>query len=314
MENQEDIDILTGKPRQLSKGQLKKLKEAASAQQTKPEDKKAEQVASVVLTIDEEAEEEEDDEEELMELLAKTRAKKQAKENQKVAQAREEIAKLQEERDKTTQEISMLRDKVGVIDGKIASIRDKFKLNPIQGDDDSQDDSVAGAGPTPTIAASAKQESDTDGKWKEVCKTKTLKLEEKETDKQVASSGAVKMLEILEIQEPKKLGQFYLSVFPNGKKPCVNAYVVYFLELLRVFGYITYNPAKGCEKANGDCLLCKNHNLNSFFKKVEIGSDKFFKCLNLFDALINSQFKFYGVNITVEQHKFYQELVENFHE
>jgi len=160
-----DIDIFTGLPRKLSKGQLKKLKEAAPAQQTKPE---AKQVASVVLTIDEEAEEEaeeeeeeeDEDEAELMERLAKIRAKKQAKATEKVAQARKKIAELQGDRDKTTQQISSLRDEVDEIDGKIASILDEFKLNPIQKDDDSQDDSVGGADivPPPT-AKSANQEA-----------------------------------------------------------------------------------------------------------------------------------------------------------
>ena len=318
-------------------------KPAETTQHTKTDktdDKKpAQEKVSIVLTIEEEDNGEDDDEidedeakrlSKILEAFERKKEKKIQLEKLKEAtklqedlkKAADKIAELQKKREDATEKISLIRDEIDLIDGEIASLYTQFPdLDPTQANNDSEDDDVSVGGadirPTPT-AETAKKDHHRDEKWQVASsfagKT-AMTIPQKETGKQVASSGAVKILEILETEtEQQKVGRFYLNVFPNGKKPCINAYVYWFLELLLAFKYIPFNPAKGCQKTIEECGLCKNHNLKGFFKKVEIESDKFFKCLDLFDALLNSSFRFYGVNITIDQYKVYQGLVDSFHE
>jgi len=342
-----DIDMLTGLPRQLSKGQLAKAekgkKPAETTQQTKTDDKKP--TVSIVLTIEEEDNDEDGDDipkiddaeaERLSKILEAFKRKKEKTIQQKKLEeaaklqedrkkAAEEIAELQKKREEATKKISLLRDEIAEIDGTIASLNTQFPdLDPTQAnnDSDSEDDDVSVGGadirPTPTAKTASKKAPHLDENWQVVSsfagKT-AMTIPQKETGKQIASSGAVKILEIDETEtKQQKLEQFYISVFPNGKKPCINAYVYCFLELLLAFEHISFNPSKGCQKTIEECGLCKNHNLKGFFKKVEIADDKFFKCLNLFNALLNSTFKFYGVNTTIDQYNFYKKLVDSFQE
>jgi hypothetical protein len=338
-----NTDIFTGLPLELSKGQKAKADKAAkdkkpaeTTQQSKTDDKKP--TVSIALTIEEEEDVEDIPDEEEAERLSKRLAAFERKKAKKIEQekldkaakfqkdmekAADEIAKLKEDRENATQEILLIRGKIDLIDGKIASFYAQFPdLDPTQANNDSEDEDVSVGGadirPTPT----AKTASPLDEKWQVVGsfagKTAVF-IPSKETGKQVASSGPVKILEIKETEtetetkkEKEELSQLYHDLFPNGAKPCVNAYVYWFLELLRAFECFKFNPAKGCQKTPEECALCKNHNLKGFLKNVAVGTDKFSKCLDLFDGLLNSSFKFYGVNTTVEQYNFYQELVNSF--